>query len=35
MNKELALRTFAYLIGHYKTNNETTINKQVEELGWK
>lgn len=28
MNKELALRTFAYLIGHYKTNNETTINKQ-------
>ena len=28
MNKELALRTFAYLIGHYKTNNETTINQQ-------
>lgn len=28
MNKELALRTFAYLIGHYKTHNETTINKQ-------
>lgn len=28
MNKELALRTFAYLIGHYKTHNETTINEQ-------
>lgn len=28
MNKELALRTFAYLIGHYKTHNETIINKQ-------
>lgn len=28
MNKELALRTFAYLIGHYKTHNQTTINKQ-------
>ena len=28
MNKELALRTFAYLIGHYKTHDETTINKQ-------
>lgn len=28
MNKELALRTFGYLIGHYKTYNETTINKQ-------
>ena len=28
MNKELALRTFGYLIGHYKTHNETTINKQ-------
>lgn len=28
MNKELALRTFAYLIEHYKTHNETTINKQ-------
>ena len=23
MNKELALRTFAYLIGHYKTHNAT------------
>ena len=28
MNKELVLRTFGYLIGHYKTHNETTINKQ-------
>lgn len=28
MNKELALRTFAYLIGHYKTHEETTINSQ-------
>lgn len=28
MDKELALRTFGYLIGHYKTHNETTINKQ-------
>jgi hypothetical protein len=28
MNKELALRTFAYLNGHYKTHNETIINKQ-------
>lgn len=28
MNKELALRTFAYLIWHYKTHNETTINEQ-------
>ena len=28
MDKELALRTFAYLIGHYKTHDETTINKQ-------
>lgn len=28
MNKELALRTFGYLIGHYKTHNETIINSQ-------
>ncbi|WP_440336979.1 hypothetical protein [Megamonas funiformis] len=28
MNKELALRTFAYLIGHYKTHNATIINSQ-------
>ena len=28
MNKELALRTFGYLIGHYKTHNETIINIQ-------
>ena len=28
MNKELALRTFCYLIGHYKTHDETTINTQ-------
>lgn len=28
MDKELALRTFGYLIGHYKTHNETTINSQ-------
>lgn len=28
MDKELALRTFGYLIGQYKTHNETTINKQ-------
>lgn len=28
MDKELALRTFCYLIGHYKTHNETTINEQ-------
>lgn len=28
MNKELALRTFAYLIGHYKTHDETIINSQ-------
>ena len=28
MDKELALRTFAYLIGHYKTHEETTINSQ-------
>ena len=28
MNKELALRTFGYLIEHYKTHNETTINSQ-------
>lgn len=28
MNKELALRTFGYLIGHYKTHDETIINSQ-------
>ena len=28
MNKELALRTFCYLIGYYKTHNETIINTQ-------
>lgn len=28
MDKELALRTFAYLIGHYKTHDETIINSQ-------
>lgn len=28
MDKELALRTFAYLIGNYKTHNETIINEQ-------
>lgn len=28
MDKELALRTFAYLIGHYKTHEEITINSQ-------
>lgn len=28
MEKELALRTFAYLIGHYKTHEETIINSQ-------
>lgn len=28
MNKELALRTFAYLIRHYKTHNATIINSQ-------
>lgn len=28
MNKELALRTFAYLNGHYKTHEETIINSQ-------
>ena len=28
MNKELALRTFGYLIGHYKIHDETTINSQ-------
>ena len=28
MNKELAMRTFAYLISHYKENNETTINSE-------
>ena len=28
MDKELALRTFGYLIGHYKTHNETIINSQ-------
>lgn len=28
MDKESALRTIGYLIGHYKTHNETTINKQ-------
>lgn len=28
MNKELALRTFAYLNRHYKTHNATIINKQ-------
>lgn len=28
MNKELALRTFGYLIGHYKTHEETIINSQ-------
>lgn len=27
MNKELVLRTFAYLNGHYKTHNETTITR--------
>lgn len=26
MNKELALRTFGYLIGYYKSHDETTIN---------
>nr|DAK84718.1 MAG TPA: hypothetical protein [Caudoviricetes sp.] len=28
MDKELALRTFCYLIGHYKTHEETIINSQ-------
>ena len=28
MNKELALRTFAYLNGHSKTHEETIINSQ-------
>lgn len=28
MEKEIALRTFAYLIGYYKTHEETTINSQ-------
>ncbi len=28
MNKELAIRTIGYLIGHYKTHNETIINEQ-------
>lgn len=28
MNKELALRTFAYLKTHYQTNNETLISKE-------
>lgn len=28
MDKELALGTFAYLIGHYKTHEETIINGQ-------
>lgn len=28
MNKKLALRTFSYLIGHYKTHEETIINSQ-------
>ena len=28
MNKELALRTFGYLIGYYKTHEETIINSQ-------
>lgn len=32
MNKELALRTFAYLNGHYKTHEETIINKQEIEV---
>lgn len=28
MNKELSLRTLAYLIGYYKSHDETTINLQ-------
>jgi hypothetical protein len=28
MEKELALRTIGYLIGHYKTHEETIINNQ-------
>lgn len=28
MDKELALRTFGYLIGYYKTHDETIINTQ-------
>lgn len=28
MNKELALRTFCYLIGFYRTQDETIINAQ-------
>lgn len=28
MEKELVLRTFTYLIGHYKTHEETIINSQ-------
>lgn len=28
MEKELALRTFGYLIEYYKTHEETTINSQ-------
>ena len=28
MKKEIALRTFGYLIGHYKTHEETIINSQ-------
>lgn len=28
MNKELALRTFCYLIGYYRTHDEAIINTQ-------
>lgn len=28
MNKELALRTFCYLIEYYRTHDETIINTQ-------
>ena len=28
MDKELVFRTFCYLIGHYKTHDETIINSQ-------
>lgn len=35
MNKELSLRTLAYLVGYYKTHNETIINlEEIEAINF-
>ena len=35
MNKELSLRTLTYLVGYYKTHNETIINlEEIEAINF-